>query len=390
LRNREIGALLALAHPFFLNSVSISNTEQDLGGLIAKARSGITIALSKRPDAISMTRYSRMFHSESEVESNLTALHVLKTLLLGGGILVVIVQSAVLAILFSRPESHPSGVVVGLGMLNGLLGIAAISTARSPWLQLRWRTVVWIVAASLIMSGGLITESTGQVELFLQGLMALLLVNAVTCDCGRRWFASLSAVAIGSFAHLSLNQPLNPMDWLTLLIAVGGAHIAQEQSRRIRRETEKAQGSLETNVAELDAAERKLRESEMMLRKIFEASPDCIALARASDGAFTAVNESVIRHFGFTPEEAIGKTQQELELWADLGQTREFMRRLRTESLVTSMELSLRRKDGTIAPFLMSAAMTEIGAEHFVVSILREITDLKRTEQELVRARRLR
>ena len=141
------------------------------------------------------------------------------------------------------------------------------------------------------------------------------------------------------------------------------------------------------DISAMREVERKLRESEAMLRGMFEASPDCISLARLSDGTFTAINEGLVKQFGFTPEEAIGKTLRELGVWADLSQAREFMRRVRADSVITSMEINLRRKNGTIAPYLISAAVTEIDAEQYVVGIVRDITDLKRTEQELVRAR---
>ncbi|MBV8452374.1 MAG: response regulator, partial [Deltaproteobacteria bacterium] len=86
-------------------------------------------------------------------------------------------------------------------------------------------------------------------------------------------------------------------------------------------------------------------------------------------------------------EEAIGKTQRELGLWADLSQAREAMRRLWKDGVITNMELSLRRKNGTILPCLFSAALTEIGSELCVVAIVHDITELKRTEADLVQAR---
>src|SRR5262249_17259312 len=133
--------------------------------------------------------------------------------------------------------------------------------------------------------------------------------------------------------------------------------------------------------------QRQLRQSEATLRKIFEANPDCITLARLSDGVFQAVNDGFVKQFGFTRAEAIGKTQQELHLWADLSQAREAMRRLRNDGVITNIELSLRHKNGTILPCLFSAALTEIGSEQCVVAIVHDITELKRTEEDLVRAR---
>ncbi len=141
------------------------------------------------------------------------------------------------------------------------------------------------------------------------------------------------------------------------------------------------------DITALREMERKLRESEAMLRRIFEASPDCITVARLSDGTFQAVNDSFARTFGFTREETINRTQRELNLWADLPQAREVMRRLRTEGVIRNMELSVRHKNGTIVPCLFSAAVTEIGSELCAVAIVHDISELKRTERDLVLAR---
>jgi two-component system, sensor histidine kinase and response regulator len=141
------------------------------------------------------------------------------------------------------------------------------------------------------------------------------------------------------------------------------------------------------DITAIKEIQRQLRQSEAALRRIFEASPDCITLARLSDGTFQAVNDGFVRQFGFSREEAIGKTQRELGLWAELSQARELMKRLRKDGVITNLELSLRHKDGAILPCLFSAALTEIGSEPCVVAIVHDIRELKRTEEDLVRAR---
>jgi PAS domain S-box-containing protein len=141
------------------------------------------------------------------------------------------------------------------------------------------------------------------------------------------------------------------------------------------------------DISTVREVEGKLRASEAMLRKIFEASPDSITVARLSDGTFQAVNDSFVRQFGFTREEAIGKTEHQLGLWADLRQAREVMKRLLDQSVITHTEVTLRRRDGLTLPCLVSAALTDIGSELCAVAIVHDITELKRTELELVQAR---
>jgi PAS domain S-box-containing protein len=89
---------------------------------------------------------------------------------------------------------------------------------------------------------------------------------------------------------------------------------------------------------------------QLSLSMLTGSKPDCITLARLSNGTFQAVNDSFVRQFGFTREEAIGKTQRELGLWTDLSQAREVMRRLRNDGVITNVKINLRRKNGTILP----------------------------------------
>jgi two-component system, sensor histidine kinase and response regulator len=141
------------------------------------------------------------------------------------------------------------------------------------------------------------------------------------------------------------------------------------------------------DISAIREVERRLRESEAMLRKIFETSPDCITVARLADGAFQAVNDSFVKQFGFSREEAIGRSPRELGLWADLSQAGQAMKRLQADSVITNLELDARDKHGRTMPCLFSAALTEIGSDLCAVVIVHDITELKRAEQELVQAR---
>ena len=141
------------------------------------------------------------------------------------------------------------------------------------------------------------------------------------------------------------------------------------------------------DISEQKLIQRRLEESEAMVRKIIETSPDCITIARTSDGTYREVNEAFLRQFGFERSEVIGKSVLDLQIWDDRSQAREVMRRLRADSVVKDFEISLRHKDGVVAPNLVSAVQTELGSEQCVISIVHDITEIKQTERELVMAR---
>ena len=71
---------------------------------------------------------------------------------------------------------------------------------------------------------------------------------------------------------------------------------------------------------------RRLRRSEETFRKIFDASLDAMSIMDADTGRYIDVNPEFLRATGFTREEIIGKTGDELNQWANPEQRDEFQR----------------------------------------------------------------
>jgi two-component system, sensor histidine kinase and response regulator len=152
-------------------------------------------------------------------------------------------------------------------------------------------------------------------------------------------------------------------------------------------EIKRTEEKLRAEIAERQNIERKLREREVMLGSIIDTSPNCISLTRLSDGAHVLVNDAWVKQLGFLRDEAIGRSARELGIWTDLEQVQLLTRQLRENSVVSNVEIYLQHKKGSVIPYLGSFALSEIGSEQYVVSIGHDITEIKRTEHELVHAR---
>ena len=109
-------------------------------------------------------------------------------------------------------------------------------------------------------------------------------------------------------------------------------------------ELKRTEASLRAEIAERTRTEQRLRESEAMVRKIIETSPDSVTITRFSDGTYREVNQAFLRHVGRERSEVVGKSLSELNVWADPAQARIFIRRLRTDGMIKNMEVSLRCK----------------------------------------------
>lgn len=140
------------------------------------------------------------------------------------------------------------------------------------------------------------------------------------------------------------------------------------------------------DVSERAEFERKSIQNAQALRAIIDASLDVISINRLSDGSYID-NSASFSATGFERGEAVGRSSGAIGLWARREQLREFSRRLRERGQVRNMEVDFRLKDGTVVPNLISATVAEINGEKCIVSFARDISRIKKTENELRAAR---
>lgn len=140
-----------------------------------------------------------------------------------------------------------------------------------------------------------------------------------------------------------------------------GALVGQEREKR----------------AEAETATRKLHGS-------FRSSPDPIVLTRLSDFALVEVNDAYTAVSGFTAEETIGRSA------FDLGMiTRDDEDRIRSglaSGLVRNVELDVRVADGRTLTMLWSAEQFEVDGDEYFISVVRDVTEQRRLEYDLLRA----
>lgn len=147
---------------------------------------------------------------------------------------------------------------------------------------------------------------------------------------------------------------------------------------------------------ELQVAEERLRvqleaveESSQKFRAVFEYSPITVALTSLPKGAFSEVNQAFIDMFGYSRDEAIGKTTTELGVWRCESVRDHFLRLLRDNGSVRNFEAEMRRKNGEEFTVLFSGVKLEIGGQPCVLSALMEITEQKRLQNQLLQSQKM-
>ena len=215
-----------------------------------------------------------------------------------------------------------------------------------------------------------------------------------------RWQAALEAIgAIGLLAYSTRTADPNPhigIAWMVLLSAALLSQLSAVLGARYRRKLAEQLAALADNDrllrremdlrAEIAAARERdhvqLQASETMLRKMFEASPDNIAVNSLADGRFIAVNDEY-QVAGYTRDDVIGNSIIALGMWPDDRQMNLFLENIQQTGRVKNMEITQRRKDGTIETNLISASVIEVEGEPCVISMTRDITEMKRVETNL-------
>ncbi|MCO5097784.1 MAG: GAF domain-containing protein [Rhodocyclaceae bacterium] len=135
--------------------------------------------------------------------------------------------------------------------------------------------------------------------------------------------------------------------------------------------------------------ETALRLSEQKLSRIFAASPDAIAISSLASGKYKDVNPAFERVFGYAPQEAIGRTAMEMEVWPDPIQREKFIASLQAQGRLINHETQFRHKSGQILDAQISASTIELGGEPCMLTITRDISDRKRIEQLFLEQNRM-
>ena len=80
------------------------------------------------------------------------------------------------------------------------------------------------------------------------------------------------------------------------------------------------------DITERKQAEKKLQKSEEMFSKAFRNSPVAISISTEEDGRYLDVNEAFLHMFGYERGDVIGKTANDLGIWAQPAQRGEMIR----------------------------------------------------------------
>lgn len=143
---------------------------------------------------------------------------------------------------------------------------------------------------------------------------------------------------------------------------------------------------LEGDIITRKQVEAALRLSEEKFFKAFQSSPDAIIISRLSDGRLIEVNDGFCHLTGYTREEALASSSIAMGLWANPQDRNRLIADLRKNQPVHDHEYDFRTKSGRLLNCIYSGEIINLGGEAHILSVVRDITESRRSE-EIIRLR---
>ena len=136
-----------------------------------------------------------------------------------------------------------------------------------------------------------------------------------------------------------------------------------------------------SHIEEQRRAEEALRQSEERFERAFRSNPAALSITLVADERFFDINESFLNLYGYTREEVIGRTVNELNLYATPEEYEELRQRLFQQGSVRHYEIKTRTKGGKDRVVSVSIEPIEFGGETYILAIASDITEQRLAEE---------
>ena len=129
-----------------------------------------------------------------------------------------------------------------------------------------------------------------------------------------------------------------------------------------------------------------LSERESVLAAVFQLVPDTLTITRMENGRYVDVNRNWEPLSGFSPQEAIGKTATQLNIWVYPEQRTEMVEVILREGEIRNMNIAFRHKDGHLFQCRVSGTKFETSDGKYLLLSARNIDQEIATEHARLQA----
>ena len=125
------------------------------------------------------------------------------------------------------------------------------------------------------------------------------------------------------------------------------------------------------------------REAKENLELTFNTSPDAVLVTRLLDGYFVNINDGFTELTGYTRAEVLGKSTLDINLWKNQADRQKLVTAMNEKGVCDNLEAVFQRKDGSQLTGIMYAKIITMQGLPYIISVTRDITERKRTEEAL-------
>src|SRR3989449_8644868 len=187
------------------------------------------------------------------------------------------------------------------------------------------------------------------------------------------------------------------IDWLGVPHTIGdntiGELVAQSYAEGVRYgETDKSIlqfVSAQVAIAiERKHGEERLRDSENRYRLLFESNPEAMWVYDAETLRFLAVNEAAVRHYGYSRQEFLALTIQDIRPPEEQERLEAALQPAATGA-ATHVDARHRKKDGTFIQVEVSADSIDFDGRPARLVLAKDVTGRRRLEEQLRQAQKM-
>jgi PAS domain S-box-containing protein len=190
------------------------------------------------------------------------------------------------------------------------------------------------------------------------------------------------------------NEDGKPVHWYGTSTDIDAQKCAEHAQQAIREDLEHrvaertvelihANDELKSEIEGRKKAVEAERISEARFSKVFRLSPDAMCISSGIQGTILDVNERWQTLFGYERDEVIGNTAQQLNLYASEKNLATLLDRNREWGFIRDLDVEMRDKEGHILDTVISGGKIDIDDESCFITILRDVTEQRRAENEV-------
>lgn len=132
-----------------------------------------------------------------------------------------------------------------------------------------------------------------------------------------------------------------------------------------------------------------LQNLDELFIKAFISNPCPMAISEIADGKYIEINDALLYTLGYTRDEVIGKTTQELGIFYDISQREEAIQKTKSCGYLRDFKTLIICKSGRIMNGLFNAEFITIQGRIYLLTVMNDVTAQRHLEQEIIRLEKL-